>query len=87
MGVVGNGVRPWYEGKRKIVNAYDVPRHFVSARLPVPVRARIEWEHDGVEVLDTYANAWTARLVLVDVSDPRNRINAAWVGLADVRRR
>ncbi|MEE6295224.1 hypothetical protein [Georgenia wangjunii] len=85
--MTGSEVLPWYEGHQAIVNAHDVPRRFTRARIPIPVRARIVWEDDGVEVLDTLATAWTAALVLVDVSDRRNRLNAAWIALADVRRR
>ncbi|MEE6273547.1 hypothetical protein V2J56_09330 [Georgenia sp. MJ206] len=85
--MTGSEVLPWYEGHQAITNADDVPRRFTCARVPIPVQARIVWEDDGVELLDTLATAWTARLVLVDVSDRRNRINAAWLALADVRRR
>ncbi len=77
----------WHEGVQGIVNAHDVPRRFVRARVPVPVTARVVWEVDGEEHLETVATAWTRRLVLVDVSDRRNRITAAWLELADVRRR
>ena len=45
------------------------------------------WELDGEERLETVATAWTSHLVLVDVNDRRFHISAAWVAVADVRRR
>ncbi|GAA4417006.1 hypothetical protein GCM10023169_12620 [Georgenia halophila] len=49
--------------------------------------ARIDWERDGVERRATVATAWTHSLVLVDVSDPRNLLTAAWIRLEHVARR
>ena len=54
---------------------------------PVPVVARILWEDDGEEYLDTEAAGWSARLVYVRVNDRRYRLTSVWLDAADVRRR
>jgi hypothetical protein len=53
----------------------------------VPITARIEWEHDGEEHIDTVALGWTGRNVYVRVTDTRYRLRAVWLHAADVRRR
>lgn len=80
-------VPAWHEGQQAILNSHDVPGRFTRARIPIPVTARILWEADGEEQLETVATAWTRTLVLVDVNDRRFHIRAAWVAVADVRRR
>lgn len=81
-------VAAWYEGKQRILNAHPIPPRFTRARQPIPVRARIEWERDGVELVDTHANAWTHSLVLVDVHGRgRYHLASVWVGVEDVVRR
>jgi hypothetical protein len=83
----GQRERPWHEGHQRILNGHDVPARFTRARVPIPVRARIEWEIDGVELIDTVATAWTHSLALVDVSDARCRFRAVWVDIGEVVRR
>lgn len=41
---------------------------------------------DGEQVVTTIAYAWTTRLVLVEVSDPRAPIRGTWLAPADVER-
>lgn len=70
-------------------NGYEVPplSAQTDAERPVPVTVRLEWEHDGVELVDTVALGWTTRLVRVGMTDRRWRLGAAWVHGDDVRRR
>ncbi|PFG44934.1 hypothetical protein ATJ97_0210 [Georgenia soli] len=77
----------WYEGHQRILNAHEVPKRFTQARAPIPVRARLEWEHDGVELTDTVATAWTHSLALVAVDDARSRFRGVWVDIGEVVRR
>lgn len=77
----------WYEGHQRILNCHDVPARFTRARVPIPVRARIEWETDGVELIDTVATAWTHSLALVAVDDARSRFRGVWVDVGEVVRR
>ena len=52
---------PWEEGRQDILNALEaqMPEHTV--RKPVPVVARIVWEHDGEEQLETVALGWSGQ--------------------------
>lgn len=72
-----------------ILNARPIPplRVQAVARDLIPVAARIVWERDGVELVDTVATGWTSRLVLVLVTDRRTRTRGVWLDPADVRRR
>lgn len=47
-----------------------------DAPAPIPVRARIEWERDGGQLLDTVALGWTTWAVRVELINPRWRISA-----------
>lgn len=54
----------------------------------IPVVARLVWEHDGAEHLDTIATAYSSDRVLVEVLDPvRHAIHGVWLDPSDVRRR
>jgi hypothetical protein len=53
----------------------------------VPITARIVWEDDGVEYIDTEAAGWSRKLVYVRVPDRRFRLTSVWLDAADVRRR
>lgn len=79
----------WDEGRQRILNAHPVParRAQRDAQPPIPVRARLVWEDDGVELVDTVADGWTSRLVLVSVLDPRLLVRGVWLAPADVERR
>lgn len=78
----------WDEGRQAILNSRPVPppRAQRGARDTIRVRARVVWERDGEEVLDTVAVAWTSRLVLVRVSDSRAVVRGAWLVPTDVER-
>lgn len=79
-------VRAWDEELQRLLHAHRVPRSYTLARALVPVVVVLLWQHDGAERVDTLATAWTARLVLVRVDDPRHRIRAAWLAGRDVHR-
>jgi hypothetical protein len=49
--------------------------------------ARIVWEQDGEEHLDTEAAGWSGQLVHVRLPDTRYRRTSVWLAAADVRRR
>jgi hypothetical protein len=72
-----------------IVNARPIPprRAQKVAPWPIPIRARVVWERDGVELVDTVATGWTSRLALVEIVDHRWRLRGVWLDAADVRRR
>lgn len=78
----------WYENLSAIMNAVEVPARFTDAPWPgIEVRARLVWADSGEQWIDTTATAWTRTTVLVDVADPRWRLNAAWLPATDVARR
>lgn len=79
----------WDEGHQLILNDHQVPpRHLqTDPPAPIPVRARIVWEDDGEEWIDTTADAWFRTTVLVLVSDRRSRTRGAWLDASDIRRR
>lgn len=74
---------------RQIHNARDVPPMSAQrdAPLPIPVRARLVWEREGEELVNTLALGWTPTLVRVEIRDDRWRIHAAWLAAQDVARR
>lgn len=74
---------------RAILNARDVPplRSQTIPADPILVTARIMWERDGLELVETVAAGWTSRLVLVDLDDRRTYVRAVWLDPSDVRRR
>ena len=53
----------------------------------MPVVARIEWEHDGEEHVETVALGWTGQHAYIRLPDPRYRFTAVWLDAADVERR
>lgn len=72
-----------------ILNASPIPPLRIQAIAGnlIPVTARIVWERDGVELVETAATGWTSRLVLVLMSDRRTRTRGVWLDPADVSRR
>jgi hypothetical protein len=50
----------------------------------VPIVARIVWEDDGEDRLETVALGWTRRNVYVRMTDTRDRLRAVWPAAADV---
>ncbi len=72
-----------------VLNEVEIPprRAQVPASVPLPVTARLVWECDGVEQLETVAWAWTTRAVLVELHDRRRQTIGVWIPVADVSRR
>jgi hypothetical protein len=62
-----------------------VPDHRLDP--PVPIVARIVWEDDGEEYIETEAAGWSEQLVYVRVPDRQSRLTSVWLAAADVRRR
>jgi hypothetical protein len=56
-------------------------------RQPAPIVARIVWEHDGEEHVDTVALGWSRRDVYMRLPDPRYQFTAVCLDAAYVRRR
>ena len=76
-----------YSPAQRILNdaGARMPEHGLDP--PVPVTARIVWEDDGVEQLETEALGWTDRRVYARLPDSRWRFTAVWLAAADVKRR
>jgi hypothetical protein len=76
----------WSPGQ-KILNSTGarVPEH--TFRRPVPIVARIVWEHHGEEHIETVAQGWTGQHAYIRLPDPRYRFTAVWLNAADVTRR
>jgi hypothetical protein len=74
---------------QRILNEVEVPARSAQkdSPQPIPVVARICWERDGDETVDTVVHVWTSRAVLVELTDPRRRTHGVWVSADDVRRR
>lgn len=70
-----------------VLNEVAIPPRGRQHECWVPVTARLVWERDGLELLDTIAYAWWGRLVLVEVLDRRRHIHGVWVHVSDVHRR
>lgn len=72
-----------------IRNARPIPPagRQVAAKPPLDVTAWVVWDRDGLELLDTTAQAWAARDVLVAVRDVRWPVLGVWLAAQDVRRR
>lgn len=82
----------WDSGRDRwqaIRNELEIPprREQRNPSAPIPVRVRLDWEHDGVEHLVTIVIAWTSTAVLVELHDVRYRIHGVWVAPGDVERR
>jgi hypothetical protein len=73
---------------QRILNEHDVPPRRVQRDGWVRVTARIVWERDGVEYLETVCVGWTSRLARVELAphERRRRILVAWLAADDVRR-
>lgn len=82
-------VPAWDEGHQSVLNAHPVPQLRAQrgwGTTPIPVRARIVWERDGLEVVATTVQAWTSRLVLVNLPDRRASVRGVWLDPSDVER-
>ena len=53
----------------------------------MPNVARIVWEQDGEEFIETVAAGWSGQNVYVRLLDPRWRLTSVWLDAADVKRR
>jgi hypothetical protein len=81
--VYGHDPRP----TQAILNAGPVPpRHAQQDRPELPVTARLVWETDGVEFVETVAYASYRGRVLVRVDDARALLRGYWLAVDDVRR-
>lgn len=71
-----------------LLNEQPIParRAQVSCPVPIEVTARLVWERDGVEHLNTVVWAWSGRSVLVELHDRRRVTIGAWLPAHDVRR-
>ncbi|MFS0701138.1 hypothetical protein AB6N24_14305 [Cellulomonas sp. 179-A 4D5 NHS] len=80
-----SGAQRW----QRLVNEVDVPpaHEQTTAPAPVPCVARLAWEHDGPQLVETEAIGWTPAAVLVRIYDPRRQLGGVWVPVSDVRRR
>ena len=72
-----------------IRNSRPIPPagHQIAARPPIEVTAWIVWARDGLELLDSTAQAWAGRDVLVAINDVRWPVLGVWLAAQDVRRR
>lgn len=77
------------EERQRITNARDIPPLRNQRAGWLHCRARIVYELDGEEWIDTVAYAWTSRLVLVQRPghDHRWERIGVWLDASDVRRR
>ena len=85
--VLGAGVHVHHH--QLIRNARPIPPAGgqVAAKSPIEVIAWIVWGRDGLELVDTTAQAWAGRDVLVAVRDVRWPVLGVWLASQDVRRR
>jgi hypothetical protein len=76
----------WSPGQR-ILNDTGArePEHALDP--PVPIVARIVWEHEGEQHIETIALGRTCRDVYVRIPHPRYQFTAVWLNAADVKRR
>jgi hypothetical protein len=77
--------KPWDAQPISNRLAARVPQHTLSP--PMPIVARVVWEVDGEEHVDTVVLGWTGQAVYVRLADPRCRTNAIWLDGCDVKRR
>lgn len=75
--------------RQRIRNARPIPPlgRQKAASPPIEVTAWIVWERDGLELIDTSAQAWAGKDVLVLLQDVRWPVLGVWLAAQDVRRR
>jgi hypothetical protein len=71
--------------RRSSITGARVPDHTFDP--PVPITARVVWEDDGEEHIDTVALGWTGEHAYIRLPDRRYRLTSVWLDAADVRRR
>jgi hypothetical protein len=59
----------WSPGQKILNDTGRKPEH--TFHRPVPIVARIVWEDDGEEFIDTVAAGWSGQNVYVRLPDPR----------------
>lgn len=84
-------VPSWAAGAARwqaVLNAAPIPPRHTQRDLPapVPVRARVHWERDGVEHVTTRALGWSGNLAYVELDDPRAETRWVWLPAGDVAR-
>lgn len=74
---------------QRIINAHEIPPMRLQRSGWLHCRARVVYELDGEEWIDTVAYAWTSRLVLVQRPrhDHRWARIGVWLDASDVVRR
>jgi hypothetical protein len=85
--VLGPDVHKHHE--QKILNARPIPAsgRQIAAKPPIDVSAWVVWERDGLQIIQTAAQAWAGRDVLVAIRDVRWPVLGVWLAAQDVRRR
>jgi hypothetical protein len=76
----------WSPGQ-KILNSTGAREPEHTFHQPVPITARIVWEQDGEEFVETVAAGWSGQNVYVRLPDRRYRLTSVWLDAADVKRR
>src|SRR5690606_37752809 len=78
-----------HDKRQRILNAHPIPPLRDQKAGWIHCRARVVYELDGEEWMDTVAYAWTSRLVLVQRVGLDHRWDSigVWLDAADVRRR
>jgi hypothetical protein len=74
---------PWETGQA-ILNdtGARMPEH--TFKTPVPITARIVWEDDGEEHVETVALGWTGQNVSVRMPDRHYQFTAVWLDATEV---
>ncbi len=74
---------------QEIVNARRAPPAWTqwSDGARYAVVARLVWERDGEELVETWSELSSSNLVHVEVRDPRYRLLGVWLDAADVQSR
>lgn len=81
-----------HELHQKIFNSYPVPPARSQHKLPqeTPIQARIHWENDGPEIIETTARYWATldgqTIILAAISDKRWRLKGIWIPIQDTRK-
>jgi len=83
------GPDAWVDQHQAIANELPIPPRRLQHDCWIPVTARLVWQDDGVELVDTFAFAWFGRKVLVEPRDRKHRrgTRGVWIHASDVRRR
>ena len=72
--------------EQRILNALEAQTPEHTFKTPVPVVARIVWEHDGEEHIETEALGWSKGDACVQMPDSRWKFTSIWLDASDVKR-